>query len=134
MRISISLFGLLAAWTLACSAGTTNPPAPPPPPPPGPVQPPPTGTATIQDLGPNPFTQSTTIALAMPRPAKTHLAVYDVQGRVVRTLVNRVLEAGVHPILWDGRTDTGNPVARGVYFAKLESGGVTSSRRIAVVK
>jgi enterochelin esterase-like enzyme len=63
MQISTSLFGLLAAVTVACSAGTTNPPAPPPPPAPGPVQPPPppppppppgqppTGSATIQDLG-----------------------------------------------------------------------------------
>jgi len=90
--------------------------------------------AAIQDLKPNPFTQSTTITLALPRPAKTHLAVYDVRGRMVRTLENRVLEAGVHPITWDGRTDAGKPVARGVYFAKLESDGRTSSRRIAVIK
>jgi len=90
--------------------------------------------AAIQDLGPNPFTQSTTIALAIPRQAKSHLAVYDVQGRVVRTLVNGVLEAGIHPITWDGRTDSGNRAAVGVYFAKFESGGQKSVRRIALVK
>ncbi|TMQ56943.1 MAG: T9SS type A sorting domain-containing protein [Candidatus Eisenbacteria bacterium] len=88
----------------------------------------------IQDLSPNPFTKSTTIALAIPRRAQSHLVVYDVQGRVVRTLLNRVLEAGVHPITWDGRTDAGNRVAGGVYFAKLESGGLTSVRRIAMIK
>src|SRR5437867_4497781 len=88
--------------------------------------------AAIKDLRPNPFTQSTTIAVAMPRRAQSHLAVYDVQGRVVRTLVNRVLEAGTHTITWDGRTDAGNRVAKGVYFAKLESGGLTSARRIVL--
>jgi FlgD Ig-like domain len=90
--------------------------------------------AAIRDLRPNPFKQSTTIALSIPRPAQTHLAVYDVQGRVVRTLVNGVLEAGVHPITWDGRTDTGSRAAVGVYFAKLESDGLKSVRRIALVK
>jgi len=90
--------------------------------------------AAIRDLSPNPFTKSTTIALAMPRRAQSHLAVYDVQGRVVRTLVNGVLEAGIHPITWDGRTDAGDRVAGGVYFAKLESDGLTSVRRIAMVR
>jgi len=46
--------------------------------------------------------------------------------------VNRVLEAGPHTITWDGRTDAGNRVAKGVYFAKLESGGLTSARRIVL--
>lgn len=90
--------------------------------------------ATIQDLGPNPFTQSTTITLALPRPAQSHLAVYDVRGRLVRTLANGVLEAGVHPFHWNGRTDDGKPAAAGVYFAKLESGGVNSVHRIALMK
>jgi flagellar hook assembly protein FlgD len=83
----------------------------------------------IQDLRPNPFNQSTTITLAVPRRAQSHLVVYDVTGRAVRTLVNGVLEAGIHPITWNGRTDAGALVAGGVYFARLESGGLTSARR-----
>jgi len=90
--------------------------------------------AAIQNLGPNPFTQTTTITLALPRPAQSRLVVYDVSGRVVRTLVNGVLDAGIHPIAWNGRTDAGTPVAAGVYFAKLESGGLTSARRIARIQ
>jgi flagellar hook assembly protein FlgD len=88
----------------------------------------------IQGLSPNPFTQSTTITLALPQRALSHLVVYDVTGRVVRTLVNGVLEAGIHPIPWNGRSDAGTSVATGVYFAKLESGGLTSARRIVRIK
>jgi hypothetical protein len=90
--------------------------------------------AAIQDLSPNPFTRATTIALAVPRRTQVRLVVYDVRGRVVRTLVNRVLSAGTHPIGWDGRTDDGEKVAAGVYFAKLEAGGLLSVRRVAVIK
>jgi len=88
----------------------------------------------IQEVRPNPFTQSTTITLALPERAQTRLVVHDVAGRVVRRLVNGVFEAGIHPITWDGRTDSGTPLARGIYFAKLESGGLTSARRIALTK
>jgi flagellar hook capping protein FlgD len=88
----------------------------------------------IQDLGPNPFTQSTTITLAVPRRAPSRLIVYDVTGRAVRTLVDDVLEAGIQPVAWDGRTDAGTPVGTGVYFARFESGGLTSARRIVRIR
>jgi len=90
--------------------------------------------AAIRDLNPNPFRQSTAITLAMPHRGQARLVVYDVQGRAVRTLVDRVLEAGDHMITWNGRTDADRRVAAGVYFAKLEGGGRTSVRRIAVLK
>ena len=88
----------------------------------------------IRDLKPNPFRGSTTITLSMPRPAPARLVVYDVRGRAVRTLVDRVLEAGIHPIAWNGKTDDGQPAATGVYFAKLEDGERTTVRRIALIR
>jgi len=88
----------------------------------------------IRDVRPNPVSQATTITLDVPHDAQARLVVYDVSGRAVRTLVNRTLEAGVHPIAWDGRSDVGEPVARGIYFAKLDSGRQSSTRRIVVIK
>jgi hypothetical protein len=88
----------------------------------------------IREVRPNPFREATTIMLELPQSAPSRLVVYDVQGRAVRTLVDRVLAAGSHPISWDGRNDAGRPVDRGVYFAKLESGGVSAVRRIAVTR
>ena len=90
--------------------------------------------AAIQAATPNPFRAAVTISLALPSAAASHLAIYDLAGRVVRTLVNRVLEAGSFPITWDGRADDGTPVAGGVYFAKFKSGAQASVRRIVLVK
>ena len=48
------------------------------------------------------------------------MRVVDVAGRVVRTLLDREVEAGEHPLSWDGGTDTGTRAASGVYFARVE--------------
>jgi flagellar hook assembly protein FlgD len=47
--------------------------------------------------------------------------VVDVAGRVVRTLIDRTVERGEHSLIWDGRTDSGERAASGVYFVRLES-------------
>jgi hypothetical protein len=58
-----------------------------------------------------------------PHAAEGSLAIYDVEGRVVRTLVDGVLAPGVRRIVWDGADDRSSPVASGVYFARLRHGG-----------
>jgi hypothetical protein len=68
---------------------------------------------------PNPFNPSTRIPYTLERPAQVTLTIYDVSGRRVRTLVDRVDGAGRHEREWDGRDDTGNEVASGVYFIRL---------------
>ena len=52
----------------------------------------------------------------------------------VRTLADRDFEAGTHPVTWDGRNDAGVPVGVGVYFAKLDSGGRSTMRRIVRIQ
>jgi parallel beta-helix repeat protein/predicted outer membrane repeat protein len=68
---------------------------------------------------PNPFNPSTRIPYTIERPAHVALSIYDVSGRRVRTLVDRVEDAGRHEREWDGRDETGNDVASGVYFVRL---------------
>jgi hypothetical protein len=77
---------------------------------------------------PNPFRESTRIEFDLPVAAEATLAVYDVGGRVVRTLAAGAFAAGSHAFEWDGRDDHGNPPAAGVYFAQLTSG----RRQVAV--
>ncbi|MFN8179192.1 MAG: FG-GAP-like repeat-containing protein [bacterium] len=72
---------------------------------------------------PNPFAASTTIEYELGRPARAQLAVYDVGGRLVRTLVAADLSAGRHAAAWDGRDDAGRAVGSGVYFARLSVAG-----------
>jgi len=73
---------------------------------------------------PNPFNPQTLIPLEVPAAAgPVRLQVYDVLGRSVRELVGGSLGAGLHLVPWDGRDESGAPVAAGVYLVRLEAGG-----------
>jgi hypothetical protein len=83
---------------------------------------------------PNPLRGSCTMRLALPREAQVSLAVYDQQGRRVRTLLAGALSAGEHPAVWDGRDDGGRRVASGIYFARCKVEGRMLTRRIAAIR
>ncbi len=68
---------------------------------------------------PNPFNPQTTIVFDLAAPARCRLAVHDLQGRLVRSLVAADLPAGRHEARWDGRDRDGRPAASGVYVARL---------------
>jgi len=70
---------------------------------------------------PNPFRSTTMIHFSLPRSGAVSLRLVDVEGRVVRTLVDGVLPAGPVQQRWDGRDDRGNLVRAGVYFVKLHT-------------
>ena len=84
---------------------------------------------------PNPSSRGTLIEFALPERGRTLVAVYNASGGLVRTLIDRVLPAGPHAVEWDGRDSSGQPVASGIYFAKLRAAaGVRSSTKVAVVR
>jgi hypothetical protein len=83
---------------------------------------------------PNPFRADTRIEFALPSAANTSLAVYNVQGQMVRELVDGPRDAGRHTVDWDGRDSGGQKVAAGVYFYRLESDGRTVTRKMTVMK
>ncbi len=83
---------------------------------------------------PNPFNPKTTINFDLPRESRVDLAVYDITGRKVATLVNDVLDPGRHTIIWLGRDDAGRQAASGVYFYRLKSGDEVLSRKMILVK
>jgi hypothetical protein len=78
---------------------------------------------------PNPFRPATTIQYALARPGAVRLAVYDVAGRAVRTLVDGTRPAGFHAVVWDGRDDRGASVPSGIYFCRFQAAGVRSEVR-----
>jgi flagellar hook assembly protein FlgD len=61
------------------------------------------------------------------------LRIYDVGGRLVRTLVDDVREPGVDRARWDGRDDHGRRSAAGVYFARLEADGRKAARKVVLL-
>jgi flagellar hook assembly protein FlgD len=88
----------------------------------------------IRDIRPNPTTGSAIVTLALPRPASARVTAYDVNGRLVRTLWNGPMEAGVRTVRWDGRSDRGGRVPGGIYFIRLESENQLAVRRLAILR
>jgi hypothetical protein len=71
---------------------------------------------------PNPFNPSTRIQFALPAKGHVSLKIYDVAGRLVKTLQDGVMDAGSHELTWDGSNNLGKNVASGVYFYKINAG------------
>ncbi|MCG8608049.1 T9SS type A sorting domain-containing protein, partial [bacterium] len=83
---------------------------------------------------PNPFNPSTVINYTVPQTAPIRLRVYNVLGQKIRTLLDGVKERGTHTIQWDGLNDSGQQVAVGIYFFRLETDDLTLSRKMLLVK
>jgi hypothetical protein len=83
---------------------------------------------------PNPTSSVTEIAFALPADGAATLRVYDVAGRLVRTLVEGLTTAGVHRARWDGLDARGRVVRSGIYFAKLTAGTTIRSERILLLR
>jgi 1,4-alpha-glucan branching enzyme len=83
---------------------------------------------------PNPFNPMTTIRFSLARTRNATLRVYDVSGRLVRTLVDDVYPRGRHEVRWDGRNNRGQGVASGVYFYRLVVREFAETRRMVLIK
>ena len=84
---------------------------------------------------PNPFNPSTTISYRLAETVVVSLRVYDLSGRLVRTLVQGEGQSqGTHEFVWGGRNDSGQSMASGTYVYRLDAGGYTVSRRLMLLK
>ena len=79
-------------------------------------------TAYAFGIAPNPFTNQTGIAYALPRATPVDITVYDVSGRQVKTLVSGTCEPGYYRTEWHGSDNSGRTVAAGVYFIQMQTG------------
>jgi hypothetical protein len=78
-----------------------------------------TATELCQNV-PNPFTSSTTIRFVLPEATSVSIAVYDVSGRLVDSILqNGSFDSGYHDVIWDCTTDNGEPAGNGIYFCRL---------------
>jgi hypothetical protein len=93
----------------------------------------PVGLSFALAPAPNPFRSLTAIGFALASPGRTTLRLYDVAGRLVRSLQDGPLAAGRHVRVWDRRTDGGGLAAPGVYFARLDSNGRVLTRKIVML-
>jgi hypothetical protein len=94
----------------------------------------PTRFALHQNI-PNPFNPVTRIRYDVPASGGTvSLAIYDVSGRLVRSLIDRAVEPGVRSVVWDGRNDGGASVASGVYYCRLTAPGYNETIKAVLLK
>jgi len=90
--------------------------------------------AALRPNAPNPFARSTSIRFELPRDAETELGIYDISGRLVRSLLHERFPAGSHVVVWDGVGADGQRVHDGIYFTRLQVGGELRSRQVVLVQ
>jgi len=84
---------------------------------------------------PNPFNSKTTIKIILNEPLTVNLNVYDVNGRLIRSLVvNELWQTGIYLVEWDGRDKSGRLVATGIYCYQLEIDGHRKTRSMILLK
>ncbi|MHC4060678.1 MAG: T9SS type A sorting domain-containing protein [Planctomycetota bacterium] len=88
----------------------------------------------LRAIYPNPFNPRTTISFSLAEQVEVLVLVYDVQGRLVRVLLDRTLPAGLHVVDWDGTDTYGNGMSTGIYFVRLEAGSYNVTRKAALLK
>ena len=103
---------------------------------PGPVAARPVAPRATQFAGvkPNPFGASATMAFDLAADQAVRLAVYDLRGARVRVLENGLLSAGRYQVPWDGRDESGHPVAGGIYLVRFEAGQVRMVRKAVLMR
>lgn len=83
---------------------------------------------------PVPAVREVKIHYSLPKAAQVRLSIYDIRGKLVRSLVDFVEQAGSRTVLWDCRDSKGEKVPSGTYFVRLETVGFSACRKLAVLQ
>ena len=98
----------------------------------------PSAAPRVNALGqnrPNPFNPATTIPFSTAAAGRVTIRVFDVAGRLVRTLVDRTMPAGDYTARWSGDTESGGRAASGAYFYRIVfPGGEISNRKMIILR
>jgi len=101
------------------------------------------GVGDIEDLPtifalrqnhPNPFEAKTSIRFDLPEPSSVSLTVYDVSGRLIRTVTDQRWTPGRHSIVWQGNDDEGSLVGPGIYFLRMEAGNFLDTKKMMLLR
>ena len=92
------------------------------------------GSLNFEPVSPNPARGNAAMRFTLPAASDVRLAVFDLAGRHLRTLVAGRLAAGSHVVRWDGRDGSDSPLGSGLFFVRLEAGGQRLTRTIVRVK
>jgi hypothetical protein len=90
--------------------------------------------AALLQSRPNPFRSATAITFDLPEAGPVQLRVFDVRGRLVRTIEDGEMEPGRYKVAWDGRNDRGIPLGPGIYFYRLDTPSFRATRKAVRVR
>ncbi len=89
---------------------------------------------TLLQNYPNPFNPKATIRFELPQATQVSLQIYDVSGRLIRTLLNESKEAGYHSLIWDGTDEHGQTMSSGLYFYRIDTEGFSDTKSMILLK
>jgi hypothetical protein len=92
------------------------------------------GRARLEPNYPNPFNPKTMIPFSLPQAGWAELSVYDVEGRLVKTLLTGEQAAGDHTVTWDGSDSAGRGMASGIYYAQLRTATDSQTKAMVLVR
>ena len=91
-------------------------------------------TFVLDQNFPNPFNPVTHIGFGLPETSEVQVLIYDLHGRLVRTLVNTTMDVGYKRVLWDGKNNDRQAVSAGLYISVMRAGSFTDSRKMVMLK
>ena len=91
-------------------------------------------SAVSMQVYPNPFNPRLSVAFSLQREEAVTVAVYSLDGRLVKRLANGSFAAGEHAFAWDGRDDRGRGQASGTYLVQMQAGATRVSEKVALVR
>ncbi|MBD3340453.1 MAG: T9SS type A sorting domain-containing protein [Candidatus Lokiarchaeota archaeon] len=83
---------------------------------------------------PNPFNPTTTITYSVPKASHVQLQIFDLTGRLVKTLYDNEQQTGMHSVIWDARDESGNVVTNGMYICRMTAGAVVKHQKMILAK
>ena len=83
---------------------------------------------------PNPFNLVTTLMYDLPENGLVNIAIYDMLGREVKTLINQTQDAGYKSVIWDATNDNDRPVSAGIYLYQIQDGEYKQTKKMVLLK
>jgi hypothetical protein len=83
---------------------------------------------------PNPFNAGTRISYSLPQAGRVHLEIFNIMGQRVAVLLDGVQPAGHHTVRWDGKDNSCQPLASGVYIYRLQTESARLTRKMVLLR
>ena len=91
-------------------------------------------TYNLHNAYPNPFNPVTTLRYDLPEDALVNITIYDLVGRIVKTLINDQQTAGYKSIQWNATNDADSPVSAGIYLYMIYAGDFRKTKKVVLLK